>query len=374
MGVLLVNYLNESTVEKKILPTYSVVPLGGGATELILEKTTSVLAENEDLKARVQQTAKQIQETEFQRTELSKKITLLQQRMQEIEDIRSSSVAKSAELEQKVKQLEEQIKAIKARPPSSPNQTGPSPEDAARIAELEKRLRELEAAQNQSETESILKELTGFEHEIPSIQRPRIPEVDMTEETVTWTFVDSQNNVYSFTKPTAEFIDEIVRLPEPQDVIEIELTGGTKQEIRDLSKFIVGSMPEAMDELYSVVSSDDEFVFEVWYIVSQFHVNSFEMKNDPKKPLDTFSKGEGDNEDLAILLADMIRSASATRDWELRFIYFDSDNISNPQKINHVALMIDNGKNVWLVEPTAKTIDEAFESRDKIRGHFNKIE
>ena len=85
-------------------------------------------------------------------------------------------------------------------------------------------------------------------------------------------------------------------------------------------------MPRPMNELYNTVTTPGEFIFEVWWIVSQFELTSYEMQSDPKHPLDTFSKGEGDNEDLAILMADMIKSSDIGKTWELRFIYFDSDN------------------------------------------------
>lgn len=56
---------------------------------------------------------------------------------------------------------------------------------------------------------------------------------------------------------------------------------------------------------------------------------------------------------MAILIADMILSSNYTQDWELEFILMDSDNPENPQDVNHVILMINDGENQYYVEPTA---------------------
>jgi len=246
-----------------------------------------------------------------------------------------------------------------------------------KIASLESQIIDLEA---RNQTVSIFDQLSGFTHEIPTVDKPKVPTITMTEQTVTWDFVDSKNNKYQFSKLTDDFIDEVIRLPPSQDTLVITLSGvgpggsSLTTEIRDLSKFVVGSMPSAMNDLRANVPTDDEFIFEVWWIVSQFQLTSFEMQDTPKKPLDTFAKGEGDNEDLAILMADMIKSSDVGKTWDVSFIYYDSDDPSQITKINHVALLVDNAQNVWLIEPTAKTIDDAFESRDRIRGNITPIE
>ena len=246
-----------------------------------------------------------------------------------------------------------------------------------KIASLESQIIELES---RNQTTSIFDQLSGFSHEVPTVQQPKVPSITMTEQTVTWDFVDSKNNKYQFSKLTDDFIDEVIRLPPSQDTLVITLSGvgpggsSLTTEIRDLSKFVVGSMPSAMNDLRNNVPTDDEFIFEVWWIVSQFHLTSFEMQDTPKKPLDTFAKGEGDNEDLAILMADMIKSSDVGKTWDVSFIYYDYNDPSQIAQVNHVALLVDNGQNVWLIEPTAKTIDDAFESRDRIRGNINPIE
>ncbi len=552
VGVFLVNYLGESTLEKQILPTYSAVTLGATDTEIILQKTNAILSENEELQTRVTLIQS---ESEFQTSELGKQITVLQEQMKKVEETKSSSIVRAAQLEEQVATLESQINSIKssssagseilaaekaelesqlrqkqdelsqlsaeyqqvqaesekekedfklqllqkqeeidriatlsdselaaekaelesqvstlqsqidslksssgdseilaaekAELESILNATklelvglydaysvaqekalaektdleeqlalqqaelellseagGGSQDQIDRITELELLIASLEESQSDEpdlgfdllekiaslesqiiELESrnqtggsIFDDLSGFTHEVPTVQQPKVPTIIMTEETVTWEFSDSKNNKYSFSKLTDDFIDEVIRLPPPQEVLTITLTGvgpgGSEltQDIRDLSKFVVGNMPSAMNDMRANVPTDDEFIFEVWWIVSQFELTSFEMQDTPKKPLDTFAKGEGDNEDLAILMADMIKSSDVGKTWNVDFIYYDSDNPSGAEKINHVALIVDNSQNTWLIEPTAKTIDAAFESRDRIRGNISHIE
>lgn len=368
IGVFLVTFLNENPLDEKILPTYSTISLGGSDTEIFLEKTSAILEENRDLQMQAQQYAKQVTDAEKQKSELNQQLFNLQTQIKVVGDLKETSDERTEELEQEIKKLEDQMELFKTTASVSS-----TPEQLSRIEELEQKLLELETSQNQTTMDSIFEQLSGFEQEIETPTQSKVPTVVIGDEIISWNFVDSKNNEYSFSKITDEFIDEVIQLPESQDVIEVDVGGNTAQ-VRDLSKFVVGSMPEVMNKLYRSVASDDEFIFEVWFIVSQFDVSSFEMQNDPKHPLDTFSKGEGDNEDLAILFADMIKSSDAGKDWELKFLYFDSNNISSPQEINHVVLVVDNGETVWVVEPTAKTIDEAFESRDRIRGHVFTVD
>ncbi len=56
-------------------------------------------------------------------------------------------------------------------------------------------------------------------------------------------------------------------------------------------------------------------------------------------------RGSGDCEDTVILIADMIKSSKYTKGWDLEFVYLDTDNLENPESVNHVILLIDNFDN-----------------------------
>lgn len=375
IGFFSVSYMNQDSVETKILPTYTTVALGSGTTELILETKTSILEENQQLKTQVQQSSEQIQQIKQQSITLTEKIKMLEEQLQIIGDLKSSQQVE--QYQQEIAKLEAQIKELKSQQPTVA--VTPTPEQQTKIAELQQKIRELEEARNQTTSESIFETLTGFEQDIQIVEQPKTPKVIMSETTITWEFVDSKNNKYTFSKLVDDFIDEVVRLPSPQDTITINLAGvgpggsADTVEIRDLSKFVKGEMIQPMNELYNTSATPGEFLFEVWWIVSQFELTSYNMQPDPKHPLDTFSKGQGDNEDLAILMAEMIKSSDVGKNWNLKFIYFDSDNPASPKKIDHVALLVESDKDTWLIEPTAKTLEEAFQSREKIRGSLSPI-
>ena len=341
-----------------------------------------------------------------EKTALEEKLVLQQAEMKllsESGDVDQDNLDKIVELESLIASFEEQLVLTQAELESLSESGTVDEDNLDRILELEALIASLEDSDDSEDlgfdllqkiaslesqiidlesrdaAVSIFDQLSGISHEIPTVQQPKVPSIVMTEETVSWEFVDSKNNQYSFSMLTDDFIDEIIRLPPSQDTLTITLAGvgpggsSLTTEIRDLSKFVVGSMPTAMNDLRANVPTDDEFLFEVWWIVSQFQLTSFEMQDTPKKPLDTFAKGEGDNEDLAILMADMIKSSDVGKTWDVSFIYYDSDDPSQIAKINHVAILVDNSINVWLIEPTAKTIDNAFESRDRIRGNISPV-
>ena len=111
VGVFLVNYLGESTLEKQILPTYSAVTIGATDTEIILKKTNALLSENEALQNRV--TLIQT-ESEFQTSEIGKQIGVLQEQMRAVEATKMSSVLLASQLEDEVSILETQIESLKS--------------------------------------------------------------------------------------------------------------------------------------------------------------------------------------------------------------------------------------------------------------------
>ena len=93
-------------------------------------------------------------------------------------------------------------------------------------------------------------------------------------------------------------------------------------------------------------------------MVSKLTIYSLDIQEDPRFAIETLVRGGGDCEDTVILIADMLRSSSHTKDWKIKLIYFDSDNPTNPQNINHVALSIDEGNGRYIIETTAKTIED----------------
>ena len=120
--------------------------------------------------------------------------------------------------------------------------------------------------------------------------------------------------------------------------------------------------------LYQESESDDEFIREVWNIVTQLNIYSTEIEETPRYPLETFLAGGGDGEDSSILFASMIKSAPIN--WEVQLVYMDADNPENPQEVNHVLVFIDTGKEKYFIETTN---NQEMQPYDYIDGWYLEI-
>jgi hypothetical protein len=134
--------------------------------------------------------------------------------------------------------------------------------------------------------------------------------------------------------------------------VELENTStGEFYNVVDMTKFVDPSaFVNVIPDLYAEAGSDDAFIREVWYVVTQLATYSSDIAETPRYPLETFLAGGGDCEDTAILFASMILAAPV--DWDVELVYLDIDNPNNPQKVNHVIVFIDTGSQEYLVETT----------------------
>ena len=169
------------------------------------------------------------------------------------------------------------------------------------------------------------------------------------------------NNKYVWTIPVTSYENAVKADGYP--TIKVQLETGETLTVGDFRPFVrttfSGVIDNVYDNVYDKFENPNAFVFEIWYMVSQLTIYSLDIGEDPRYATETLVRGGGDCEDTVILIADMIRSSSHTKDWKLQLVYFDSDNPTNPQQINHVALLIDNGnQKPYIIETTAKTIDD----------------
>jgi len=182
------------------------------------------------------------------------------------------------------------------------------------------------------------------------------PKTVIDKEEVQWTLYDSRGNQYYWTMPITSYESLVKSNYYP--TMNLELPSGKISRVGDFTQYVRTSFSQVIDQIYDNAKSDEDFIYEVWYITSQLTVYSQDIGEDPRYALETLTRGGGDCEDTVILMADMIKSSSYTKNWKLQLVYFDSDNYQNPKNINHVALAIDMGDGVNLVfETTAKTND-----------------
>ena len=136
----------------------------------------------------------------------------------------------------------------------------------------------------------------------------------------------------------------------------IELTSKTGENYRvmDFRPFIVeNNFESVISDLYHEMGNNDQaFVHEVWFIVTQLTTYNSEIEETPRFPLETLIGGGGDCEDMAILIASMLKAAPAN--YTVNLVYMDADNPTSPKQINHVT--------VWVETPSGyKTFVEGTE-------------
>ena len=173
---------------------------------------------------------------------------------------------------------------------------------------------------------------------------------------IKWKIFDSKNNQYDWELPIQTYESYI------QNTIyrtqTIQYSDGREHEIGEFSDYVETSFTNVIDDVYENSSSDSNFIYEIWYIVSQLTTYSLDIGEHPRYALETLTRGGGDCEDTAILMADMLKSSKHTKNWNIQMVYFDSDNPSDPQLVNHVALAVTTGEKFGILETTAKTIDD----------------
>ncbi len=177
--------------------------------------------------------------------------------------------------------------------------------------------------------------------------------IDGTE--VAWNVVDSKGHEYRWTMPVTTYENNIVESRyHVRDRVNLDLDGETRRVI-GLDGFVRESFGNVIDGVYDNSHSNSDFIWEVWYIVSQLTVYDEDIHeySEGRYALETLTRGGGDCEDLVILVADMLMSSKHTDGWTFQYAYMDSDNPRDPQKINHVILYVHDGEYGHLIEATA---------------------
>ena len=189
---------------------------------------------------------------------------------------------------------------------------------------------------------------------------------------IKWKIFDSKCNSYNWEFPIQTYESQIQNTTYSTQTIQY--SDGRQQEIGEFSDYVKTSFANVIDDVYENSSSDSNFIYEIWYIVSQLTTYSSDIGEHPRYALETLTRGGGDCEDTTILMADMLKSSKHTKNWNIQMVYFDSDNPSDPQLVNHVALAVTTGEKFGILETTAKTIDDlTMWDVDSVVGWWNDI-
>ena len=174
--------------------------------------------------------------------------------------------------------------------------------------------------------------------------------------TVLWDFVDSKGNEYYWEIPMQTYEEWVldgasVSLNNNRNLLS--LNGKTFNMIQ-YEQFVVGGFTDVVDEIYHNSESNDDFVWEVWWIVSQMAVyrEDVDERSEGRFALETFTRQGGDCEDLAILIADMLASSRYTHDWTIQLVLMDLDNPTDPREVNHMIVYANDGNYDYFIEAT----------------------
>ena len=184
--------------------------------------------------------------------------------------------------------------------------------------------------------------------------KPRT-EIDKTK--IKWTIQDSKGHRYGINWNFASYED--LKVYSDWKSLNLESTrlnlDGQTIRTTNLEGFVFGDeFACCIDDIYDNSESNTDFIWEVWYIVSQMTVYDEDVSasSDGRFALETLVRGGGDCEDLVILIAEMLKSSSHTKDWTIQYVYMDSENPHNPQTVNHVILFVDDGEYGYYIEAT----------------------
>jgi regulator of replication initiation timing len=183
---------------------------------------------------------------------------------------------------------------------------------------------------------------------------PKLPYTMIHDRQVKWVFKDSKDNLYNWQLPIDTY-KQVIESKQPQDMLTLRKSDGSTITVRDHTKFVDDwSFRKVVDEVYANSKSDEDFVYELWYITSQMTTYSVDIGEQPRWALETFTEAGGDCEDLAIVIASMIKSSSHTKDWQVQMVFFDLDHPHKAADVNHVALYVKTDKFSSFIETTDK--------------------
>jgi len=233
-------------------------------------------------------------------------------------------------------------------------------------------LQSLEIRSMKSASDEYVKEVEEFYEGIEEYltEESLKPKTTISEQKINWEVSDSKGNKYNWSMPIESY-ESFVRATEPQATLRLETDTGKIFTVRDHTKFVQTGFKNVIDQVYDNSDNDADFVREVWYIVSQLTTYSYDIGEDPRWALKTLSRGGGDCEDTAILIAEMLKSSKHTNNWEINLVYFDAYNPDNPQTMNHVAVHVKDGNNDYIIESTAK--ENPYAWPDGVTGWFFEV-
>ena len=198
-------------------------------------------------------------------------------------------------------------------------------------------------------------------------QSLQVPYTAIFGREITWAFglLDSSTQKWTLDVDTYRYW---IERPEPTDTVTLSTDTGPVVMV-DFTKYVY---PETFEDVATSLyeRSDDEWEFakEAFNIVAQLTVYSEDIGEDPRWPLETFTEGGGDCEDLAILYATLLKAAPYP--YEVELVYMDADNPTDPEDVNHVMVFIETDTWKSFVECTS---DQGWGYYESVVGWYYEL-
>lgn len=207
----------------------------------------------------------------------------------------------------------------------------------------------------------------------------RPPYIAINNRTVHLAFKQTNGAIRSWDLPF-EMLEESIEvgflkrglMKLPFNQLSLKTSDGVTYHAPDFRVFVdPDPFRELMSQVYRESSNEYAFLNEVLFIVSQLTTYSGEFNEVPRMPLETLLAGGGDCEDTAILYASMIKAAPV--DWKVSMVLMNGNNPYDRHNPDHVAVRVDTGKEVYIVETTDDGRMTPYES-DQLDAWFFEIQ
>jgi hypothetical protein len=161
---------------------------------------------------------------------------------------------------------------------------------------------------------------------------------------------------------------ERISKPKPKKYLILKDELGTVHRLIDFRPFVnTYFFSEVMPEVYKESGSDEEFIAEIWRMIKGLVIYTSEIKETPRWPIETLIEGGGDCEDVAILIASMIKAADAG--YNVKLVYMNSKAPNRLAAPNHAVVYVEKEDFKAFIDGTSKVMNPFGD----IKGWFFEI-
>ncbi len=179
----------------------------------------------------------------------------------------------------------------------------------------------------------------------------KVPSTTIREGDVVWAFKTTKGSTKQWSMPLEAYTYYADRA-EPTEYHHFRTANHTVK----VKKMELLVQPELFSNVINDLTegrNDRDFVQEVFNLRKQLTVYRKDTFNVTQSSVETLTKGTGDCEDFAILMGSLLESGNqhANYNMTVQMVYMDTNNLTNPQTINHVLLK------VWYNDGTKQLVD-----------------